>query len=187
MPKTSRNKRTVPTDPSCKVEFPLPENLVRLRAMSRSLPLALMKAREDVMVGFRPNLNAHAITEQQWRALRSLSYQKEMSVGQLSQSSLISMPSLSRILKTLDSQGFIIRRTEERDLRTARISLTDKGYALVVSVSDQAEKRYVQIVQAFGAEKLERLHELLEDLSVCMKKLAVEQGPPSQSNDDEAL
>ena len=56
-----------PTDPAA--ETAVSEDLGRMRAFSRSLPMALLKAREEVMAGFRPNLRAHAITEQQWRAL----------------------------------------------------------------------------------------------------------------------
>jgi len=37
-----------------------------------SLTLALMQARESAMDFFRPHLNRHNITEQQWRVIRIL-------------------------------------------------------------------------------------------------------------------
>jgi hypothetical protein len=43
------------------------------RSFARSLPMALLKAREAVMVRFRPSLRAHGLTEQQWRVLRIMS------------------------------------------------------------------------------------------------------------------
>jgi hypothetical protein len=45
---------------------------VRMRDVSRSLPLALMRAREATMRYFRPHLRSLAVTEQQWRVLRVL-------------------------------------------------------------------------------------------------------------------
>ncbi|OAN46784.1 hypothetical protein A6A04_06350 [Paramagnetospirillum marisnigri] len=142
----------------------------RLRAFSRSLPMALLKAREEVMAGFRPNLRAHSLTEQQWRALKALAQHDEMRAGQLARASLISMPSLTRILRTLEAQGLIRRRAEERDQRAALLSLTPAGHALVVAVSSGAELRYDQIAQAFGAERLEQLHLLLDELSRSLGK-----------------
>jgi DNA-binding MarR family transcriptional regulator len=38
----------------------------------RNLPLLLLQARERVMARFRPILNEHGITEQQWRIVRLL-------------------------------------------------------------------------------------------------------------------
>lgn len=147
-----------------------PEELSRLRAISRSLPLALLKAREDVMAGFRPNLRSHDLTEQQWRALKALAQVDEMRAGQLSRASLISMPSLTRIIRTLERQKLIERRPEERDQRAALLSLTETGHELVRSVSQAAEKRYDEIIEAFGLERLERLHIMLEELSAALTK-----------------
>ena len=142
-----------------------PDGGGRLRALSRSLPMALLKAREDVMEGFRPNLRAHDVTEQQWRALKALAQEGEMRAGQLAKASLISMPSLTRIIRALEQDKLICRRSEPNDQRAALLSLTDKGRKLVVSVSNGAEVGYDQIVAAFGDERLEQLHLLLEALS----------------------
>jgi hypothetical protein len=45
---------------------------VPMREFSRSLPMALLRAREAVMRQFRPSLRQHGLTEQQWRILRAL-------------------------------------------------------------------------------------------------------------------
>ena len=43
-----------------------------LREFDRSLPMALLRAREAVMARFRPLFRLHGVTEQQWRVLRAL-------------------------------------------------------------------------------------------------------------------
>jgi homoprotocatechuate degradation regulator HpaR len=127
--------------------------------------MALLKAREDVMAGFRPNLRTHDVTEQQWRALKVLASKGEMRAGQLAQVSLLSMPSLTRILRDLGKRGLIQRRTEPSDQRAALVSLTDDGQALVLSVGQGAEAHYDRITASFGPERLEQLQILLTELS----------------------
>ena len=62
---------------------------------SRSLPMALLRARESVMVRFRPMLRAHGLTEQQWRVLRAMAaVTHRLRPMELSQATYISMPSL---------------------------------------------------------------------------------------------
>eukprot|EP01035_Chromulina_nebulosa_P063097 gene63098-biopygen46023 len=51
-----------------------------MRDFSRSLPMALLRARESVMRHFRPSLRAFGLTEQQWRILRALSSHGEIEV-----------------------------------------------------------------------------------------------------------
>ncbi|GAB3454940.1 homoprotocatechuate degradation operon regulator HpaR [Insolitispirillum peregrinum] len=147
---------------------PAPASKSALRAFSRSLPMALLKAREDVMAGFRPNLRNHQITEQQWRALKTLASHGEMRAGQLAQISLISMPSLTRILRDLGQRDLIQRRSEPGDQRTALVSLTPAGQALACSVGHGAEGHYDRIADSFGPERLEQLHHLLAALSTCL-------------------
>lgn len=146
------------------------EELGRYRAFSRSLPMALLKAREDVMAGFRPNLRAHKITEQQWRALKALAREEEMRAGQLARVSLISMPSLTRILRVLVQRKLIQRRAEPNDQRATLVSLTAAGREVVRSVGRGAEAPYDRIAASFGPERLEQLHHLLAELSECLKK-----------------
>ena len=46
---------------------------IELPSIARSLPIALLRAREKVMAPFREMLSRTDITEQQWRVLRILS------------------------------------------------------------------------------------------------------------------
>lgn len=68
---------------------------VRLREFSRSLPMALLRAREAVMRHFRPSLRAFDVTEQQWRVLRALSAIPEIEVTELANATFLLAPSLS--------------------------------------------------------------------------------------------
>ena len=73
---------------------PKPAVNVKLRSFSKSLPMALLLAREAVMNRFRPALNMFNITEQQWRVLRALSSIKEIEVMELAKVTYLLAPSL---------------------------------------------------------------------------------------------
>lgn len=139
-----------------------------LRTFSRSLPMALLKAREAVMTRFRPLLREHDVTEQQWRVLRALTTVEGLRAGELARLSCISMPSLSRILKTLDKRGLIVRTSEDSDQRAINIAISDEGRRLVTRIGPYSERRYADIADAFGAQRLEALYAELDALTTCL-------------------
>ena len=55
----------------------------RMRPFERSLPMQLMRAREIVMARFRPHLNAHGVTDQQWRIIRALNETDGLEIADL--------------------------------------------------------------------------------------------------------
>src|SRR3954467_12736522 len=88
-----------------------------MREFSRSLPMSLLRAREAVMRQFRPSLRDHGLTEQQWRILRALASVETIEVTELARVAFLLGPSLSRILRDLETRQLIERRTAEADLR----------------------------------------------------------------------
>ena len=101
-----------------------------MRDFAHSLPMALLKAREAVMAGFRPDLEAHDLTEQQWRVLRILTEHPGITMGDLAERAALLRPSLSRIVGRLEERALIERAQEERDLRRARLTMTMAGRRL---------------------------------------------------------
>ena len=91
----------------------------------RNLPMLLLQAREAVMAQFRPILNAHGVTEQQWRVLRAL-WQSEASEPleprQLSDACQIVGPSLAGVLKRMEETGWVQRAKMASDQRRVRVS-----------------------------------------------------------------
>ena len=65
--------------------------------LPRNLPLLLLQARESVIAFFRPVLNAHGITEQQWRIVRELLDRDGMEPREIVAVCGISSPSLAGV------------------------------------------------------------------------------------------
>ncbi|MFG1466126.1 homoprotocatechuate degradation operon regulator HpaR [Xanthobacter sp. DSM 24535] len=126
--------------------------------------MSLLRAREAVMVHFRPHLHGVNLTEQQWRVLRALMGTGSMEVQALVDAAFLLGPSLSRILKDLEARGFVLRRVSEKDMRRGHISISQSGRQLVEESGVQSEAIYAEITHRYGADKLARLQAMLRDL-----------------------
>ena len=148
-----------------------------MRPFDRSLPMALLRAREAAMRRFRPLLAEHNLTEQQWRVLRALTTDDDaIEPTLLADRTVLLAPSLSRILAKLEIRGLITRKVALHDQRRALIELSDDGRRMVADIGPASERIYRDIESVFGADRLSRLLCELDDLAA----LAVEpEGAPS--------
>lgn len=135
-----------------------------LRRFEEALPIALLRTREAVMARFRPHLAKHGVTEQQWRVIRAVQQQPRIDATTLSHRSCILMPSLSRMLKNLETNGLVRRQKVEGDLRRQIISLTSKGEELFARVAPGSEAIYAEIENEFGKREISELILMLKEL-----------------------
>lgn len=139
-----------------------------LREFDRSLPMTLLKAREAVMRKFMPSLRANDLSAQQWRVLRALNEAPSKDVSEISDQCAILMPSLSRILRNLDSRQLVRRKSCPDDQRRSLISITPKGRRLVDKIAPISEERYDEIERRFGNNNLADLYAMLGQLIDCL-------------------
>ncbi|WFU38565.1 homoprotocatechuate degradation operon regulator HpaR [Bradyrhizobium sp. CB82] len=144
---------------------------VPMREFSRSLPMALLRAREAVMRQFRPSLRQHGLTEQQWRILRALAAIDTVEVTELARTAFLLGPSLSRILRDLEARHLIERKTAKEDQRRSMVSISEKGVKLMAVVAPTSEAIYAEITRRFGARKLTELQEMLGELEQSLSEL----------------
>lgn len=136
----------------------------------RNLPHLLLQARETLMAGFRPILRQHGMTEQQWRVVRTLNEQGEMEPNQLADACLILSPSLTRMLSSMEEAGLILRSRSTTDQRRQLISLTDKCRALIAEMEPLIDRRYEQLEQTIGAERLGKVYGAIDELLVSLSE-----------------
>jgi homoprotocatechuate degradation regulator HpaR len=137
---------------------------ILLRDFSRSLPMALMRAREATMRFFRPSLRAHGLSEQQWRVLRALAARGPAEALALARATFLLPPSLSRILRDLGKRGLIERRADASDLRRSVIAVSAAGWELIAKQAPASEAGYAEIARLFGGKRLARLQAELDAL-----------------------
>jgi homoprotocatechuate degradation regulator HpaR len=155
---------------------------VPMREFSRSLPMALLRAREAVMRRFRPSLRQHGLTEQQWRILRALAAIDAIEVTELARTAFLLGPSLSRILRDLEARRLIERKTAKSDLRRAMVSISERGLKLMEMVAPSSEAIYAEITRRYGAKKLADLQEMLGALEASLERLDVAGAENAEQN-----
>ena len=130
----------------------------------RNLPLLLLQARESVIANFRPILNAHGLTEQQWRILRALADAGPLEPRQIVERCRISSPSLAGVLARMDALGLVQRRRMAGDARRVQVALTAKSQALVAAMAPLIEATDAAIEQRIGADFIASFYATLDEL-----------------------
>jgi homoprotocatechuate degradation regulator HpaR len=128
----------------------------------RNIPLLLMQARERVISYFRPILNAHGITEPQWRIVRVLLEVPALEPRQIGELCTISSPSMAGVLERMEQAGYITRRRVEHDQRRVLVSLTAKSRRLAAELAPEIDATYRRIETLLGVEFSAQLYETLD-------------------------
>src|SRR5580704_4177193 len=142
-------------------------NRMRSKAVTlkhRNLPLLMLQAREQVIGRFRPVLNAHGITEQQWRIVRVLLDAGALEPREIGELCRLSSPSLAGVLARMEEIGFVTRTRLAHDQRRVRVSLTPRSRALAARIAPQIEAVYARVEESLGKEFCEHLYRALDDL-----------------------
>ena len=131
------------------------------RPYDQSLPMALLRAREAVMRGFRRLLREHGLNEQEWRIMRALMEAGELEIGELAERVFILKPSATRTVKNLEARTIVGRSRPLSDQRRSLISLTAEGRALFDELAPHSEQEYARIAQRIGGRDMDELYLLL--------------------------
>ncbi|MCA3449505.1 MAG: homoprotocatechuate degradation operon regulator HpaR [Rhodobacter sp.] len=137
-------------------------NPAPLRQTRRSLPIALLRAREVVMGPIREMLATSGVNEQKWRVLRVLQEQGPLELSQVAGEACLLLSSLTRMVRPMAEEGLIARHTPPADRRKTVIWITDEGAALIHRHAAESAAIFARIEAEFGAARLEELLELLE-------------------------
>lgn len=135
-----------------------------LRQTRRSLPIALLRARETVMGPIREMLAESGVNEQKWRVLRMLEEQGPLELTHLAHEACLLLSSLTRMVRPMEEEGLISRSTPESDRRKVVVAITDKGRDLIRDHMAHSNAIFARIEAEFGKERLEELLDLLDDL-----------------------
>ncbi|MFN3955091.1 MAG: homoprotocatechuate degradation operon regulator HpaR [Pararhodobacter sp.] len=135
-----------------------------LRRTDRSLPIALLRAREKVMTPVREMLAQSGVSEQKWRILRVLDEAGPLDQSLLAQHACLQLPSLTRILRSMEDHRLITRETDQADRRRSIVSITAAGRKLIADNTKASIELFTRIESAFGSKRMNNLLDLLEEL-----------------------
>jgi len=136
-----------------------------LLSTSRSLPIALLRARESVMGPIRALLTDLDVTEQQWRVLRVLHEEGPMEPTRISQQACLLLPSLTRILQKLEDKKLIRRKQDKVDRRRQNVQISARGASLIEANLAKNLELLEGVRDRMGEEKYDTLLDLLNELN----------------------
>lgn len=136
----------------------------KFRQIRRSLPIALLRARESVMAPLRDMLSSSGVNEQKWRVLRVLQEKGPQELSQVAAEAVLLLSSLTRMVGPMVTEGLITRMTPPEDRRKTVVAITPAGLALVNAHAGQSAAILGHIEAEVGHERLELLLDLLEEV-----------------------
>lgn len=149
----------------------------RMPPFSRSLPMLLLWAREELMRRFRESMHVHGLSDQQWRIVRALTETESLEIVELGARCCLHPASLSRILPKLAADGIVSRRPNEEDQRRVIVSLTPRGWRLFESAIPTSQRIYDEVARDVGAERLEHVYAVLEELVALLRNSTADSKP----------
>ena len=127
--------------------------------LERQVCFALAVANRSVLAVYRPLLEPLGLTHPQYLVMLALWGEAPMSVKAIAEAIQLDSPTLSPLLKRLESAGLITRRRDPGNERTLVVDLTEAGRAL----RREAERIPPAVVDRLGVglDHLEELREVL--------------------------
>jgi len=145
-------------------------------ALERQVCFALAVATRSVLAVYRPILEPMGLTHPQYLVMLALWGQSPLAVKDLIEMLQLDGPTLSPLLKRLETAGLVTRSRDPEDERQLRIGLTAQGRAL----REQALSVPPQVVAKLGMSlgDLEELHKGLTTLNDAARRAGVKPLPP---------
>ncbi|HEY9511498.1 MAG TPA: homoprotocatechuate degradation operon regulator HpaR [Rhodanobacter sp.] len=130
----------------------------------RNLPMLLLRAREKLMLRFRPILTAHGLTEQQWRVIRALNEHGPLESRHIADLCTISTPSMAGVLARMEAKDWVSKTRLAHDQRRVRVALTARSRKLVSSIASDLQAAYVELERRVGPRLLAETYHAVDGL-----------------------
>jgi DNA-binding MarR family transcriptional regulator len=101
---------------------------------------------------------AHGLSTKQWflmRNLQDLSMEAPPTITMLAKETDTSRQNVSKMLLTLQKQGFVTLRGSETDRRSQTVEMTIKGKEVLALMSDESTSLFAELFSGISAEESE--------------------------------
>ena len=95
---------------------------------------------------------------------------RTVTVAEIAQEMCVSVPAISRTLRSLQQKGFITREVDENDRRSVRVTVTQDGQRLLDKNLDFMTGAMNRIMSAFTEEEIRTIAELYSKFAKVMEQ-----------------
>jgi DNA-binding MarR family transcriptional regulator len=124
------------------------------RFVDEHLSALLGRASYAISEEFHEDTRRHRLPIPHWRIMACLYDNEGRSLSELSDLTLISQPTVTRLVQRLEKKGLIKKSADGRDRRMQRVKLTARGLEKVRGLITLANERQKRILQGLDAEAL---------------------------------
>jgi DNA-binding MarR family transcriptional regulator len=140
--------------PSAEAVGEMQQKLFSGRFVDEHLSALLGRASVVVSTEFHEDVRRHRMPIPHWRILACLSDNQAMSLSELAELTLISQPTVTRLVQRLEKKGFLRKSVDGQDRRVLRVALTKLGHRKVDELIVLAKERQKRILHGLDAEAL---------------------------------
>lgn len=144
------------------------------RSPADHIVLGLRRVVKAIEVYSREVQKAFGLTGPQLWALKVLSRQGSLSVGELAEALAVHQSSLSVLIDRLERRGLLRRRRDPEDRRIVRLALTPEGTALAARAPEPAQGRLLHALRRMPAEEVKWIAAAIDRLVGIMEAGDVE-------------
>lgn len=142
--------------PSADAVKEIERNLFSNRFVDKHLSALLGRAAMAISEEFHEDTRRHRTPIPHWRVMACLSDSPGMSLTELSELTLISQPTVTRLVQRLDAMGLIRKTAHGHDRRMLQVKLTARGHDRVRDLIVLADAREERILLGLDADALKR-------------------------------
>lgn len=111
------------------------------------------------------------LTLNDWRIMLTVADHPGVTAQELSEYTGLDKMSVSRAVRSLESQGRLVRQSNEADRRMRHLFLTDAGWEAYTAIATGAQRREAELYEGLSAAELKQFHALLLKLLARARRL----------------
>ena len=136
-----------------------------MSSFTHSLPMILYRALDGVMPVYRDLFTRHDLTEQQWRVLRVVWRNSNVTSATLAEITLLTAPSLVGIIDRLEKKELVTRVRSVDDRRQIYVIATAKGRCLQAEILPELEAIQAELRDRVSEKEWDAMERILEKIS----------------------
>ncbi len=111
-----------------------------MQRLSNQLCFSLYACSKEIVRLYKPYLDPHGLTYTQYIVLLALWEQDDMAVSELGRRLTLDSGTLTPLLKKLEKLQLLTRTRSDKDERSVRIRLTEKGYSMRETLAELPQR-----------------------------------------------
>lgn len=115
-----------------------------------------------IRIKFNEVLNDEGLFSGQQHIIMLLFHEDGQTVGQIANRLGVAPATASVSIKRMEKSGFIKRKADEKDARTVKIFLTEKGRAIMENIHNKMNEQEKRITDGLDEEEVNQLSDILD-------------------------